>query len=69
MHKLEYDSKLIESSNKTPYPLIERIEYKEKPVFRERTNFQLMTRIEYLILVGIVVIFCLIGLLIGRGQA
>ncbi|MCB1179650.1 MAG: hypothetical protein KDK36_18875 [Leptospiraceae bacterium] len=68
MQKLDYDSKLIESTTKTPFPIIERIEYKEKPVFREKQSFQLMTRIEYLILVGIVVIFCLIGLLIGRGQ-
>lgn len=66
MQRLEYDSKEIESSNKTP--LIERIEYKYKPVFYEKQSYQLMSRIEYLILVGIVVIFCLIGLLIGRGQ-
>lgn len=66
MQRLKYDSKLIESSNKPP--IIERIEYRDKPVFTERQSFQLMSRIEYLMLVGIVVIFCLIGLLIGRGQ-
>jgi hypothetical protein len=70
LQKLEYNSKDIESINKNPsiQPLIERIEYKEKPVFQEKVNFQLMSRLEYLILVGIVFIFCLIGLLIGRGQ-